>query len=376
MHHFSSALTTVRCRPRAAFVMPQASPGNANPKQRRPPVANCFRDTPQRTGAGYTTGMRLSVFQERYLLLPILFLLSLVLHLLAIAWFDPRPAPRLAPSGPLAVTLAGASRATLSLPTVAPAPPQAIPPAPAPVRPRPRPPVPQAPAAAATATPERTVLPPHDTGPPEKPAQYRTASHDSVRIDYRVTGTDAADAHLAWQTDGSSYRLELGGVLGEFVSEGGLDDAGISPRRTSERLGAGQATTLFDRASGRIVDSVTGRSAQLVAGSQDDASVLLQLGAIGQADPDQLRSRLAFWIGGVQGARIVVFEMVGTEPIDTGIGLLETVRLARLAQDGQPLLEVWLAPQRAWLPVQLRVTGPDGAVRTQTVSAIGVAQTE
>lgn len=319
--------------------------------------------------------MRLSVFQERHLLLPILFLLSLVLHLLAIAWFDPRPAPRLIPRGPLAVTLAGASRATPSLPTVVPAAPQTIPPAPAPVRPRPRPPVPQATADAATATPENAVMPLPDTGPPEKPAQYRTASHDSVRIDYRVTGTDDADAHLAWQTDGSSYRLELRGVLGEFVSEGGLDDAGISPRRTSERLGAGQATTLFDRASGRIVDSVTGRSAQLVAGSQDDASVLLQLGAIGQADPDQLRSRLAFWIGGVQGARMVVFEMMGTEPIDTGIGLLETVRLARLAQDGLPLLEVWLAPQRAWLPVQLRVTGPDGAVRTQTVSAIGVAQT-
>lgn len=356
--------------------MAQSLPVKAGPKQRLPPAANCLQDTPQRSGAGYTTGMRLSVFQERYLLLPILFLLSLVLHLLAIAWLDPRPAPRLARNGPLAVTLAGASRNTPSVPIVAPAVPDVMPAAPDPMPARPRVADAAAPADPAPSPTEIAALPPQDAGPSEKPAQYRTASHDSVRIDYRVTGTDVAAAHLAWQTDGSSYRLALDGVLGEFVSEGGLDDAGISPRRTSQRMGTGQATTLFDRASGRIVDSVTGRSAQLVAGSQDDASVLLQLGAIGQADPDQLRSRLAFWIGGVQGARMVYFEMAGEERIDTGIGALDTVRLMRRAEDGLPQLDVWLAPARAWLPVQMRVTGPDGAVRTQTVSAIDVAKTD
>jgi hypothetical protein len=323
--------------------------------------------------------MRLSVFQGRFLLLPALLLLSLMLHLVAIAWFDPRPAPRVTAGGPLAVTLAGATRTTSAapaLPVVAPPAPDVLPAVPDPVPARRRAPDAAAPADTAPSTAESAALPPQEPGPTEKPAQYRTATSDSVRIDYRVTGMDTDSAHLAWKTDGSSYRLELDGILGEFVSEGGLDDAGIAPRRTGERLGAGQATTLFDRASGQIVDGVTGRSAPLLAGSQDAASVLMQLGAIGQADPDQLRSTLAFWIGGVKGARMVYLEKAGQERIDTGIGALDTVRLVRRAEDGLPQLEVWLAPARAWLPVQLRVTGPDGAVRTQTVSAIDVAKTE
>lgn len=328
--------------------------------------------------------MTVFVFRGRHLLLPSLFMLSLALHLLAIMWLDPRPALRLAAAGPLTVTLADAG-ASASLPAVAP--PvrlPAAPPAPAAPSAPPTPPAPL-PAAAApasippTAAPlaasDGAALPQQDTGPPQKPSQYRTASHDPVRIDYCINGVDRGDTRLVWETDGSSYRLELDGILGEIVSEGGLDDAGISPRQTSERRGAGRATTVFDRARGQIIDGVTGRSAQLLPGSQDAASVLLQVASIGQADPDQLRSRLAFWVGGVTGARVVYFETAGQESLDTGIGTLETVRLVQVAGDGAPQLEVWLAPAKAWLPVQLRLSGPDGALRTQTVCAISAAQT-
>lgn len=363
--------------------MPQDRPSNAGPEQRQSRTLKCLLDTHQRPGTRYTIGMKLSVFRRRHLLLPGLLLLSLALHLLALAWIDARPTPRVTASGPLAVTLASASvsasRAAPALPT--PALPTTAPPAttpavaasaPAAVAARRRAPAP-APADAALRPIDSAATPQEDSGPPEKASQYRTASHDSVHIAYRMTGADAGSGHLDWRTDGSSYRLAFDGVLGEIASEGGLDDAGIAPRRTAEQLGTGQATTLFDRAAGRIVDGVTGRGAQLVAGSQDDASVLMQLGAIGQADPDQLRSRLAFWIGGVRGARMVYFEMTGEERLETGVGALETVRLVRLPEKGLPQLEVWLAPERAWLPVQLRLTGADGAARTQTVSAISAA---
>ena len=322
------------------------------------------------------------VVQPRHLLLPVLFVLSLLLHLLAIVWLDPRPTPRIAAGGPLTVTLAGpgvATAATAALPVAAPPmqAPEAIPatPGPAPSDPPASEEASTAAAAAAPAPSAASATPPQqDIGPPQRPSQYRTASHDPLRIDYCINGTDGGSAYLAWETDGSSYRLKLVGILGDFVSEGGLDDAGISPRTTSERMGTGRATTIFDRARGQIVDGVTKRSAQLVPGSQDDASVLLQLSGIGQADPDQLRSRLAFWIGGVNGARMVYFDNAGPERLDTAIGTLDTVRLVRLTDDGAPQLEVWLAPAKAWLPVQLRLTGHDGAVRTQTVCATSTPQ--
>lgn len=384
----------VRRVSRASFVMAQTRPGHrprSNASCRGDLPNNCPPDTPSRTGTRYTAGMNVSAVRARHLLLPALFLLSLALHLLALMWLDPRPALRLTATGPLTVRLADAG-AGVSLPAMAPpvrtpAAPAVPPAAPSlPALPIPPAPLPQElPAAAepafipSTAAPsaatDGAALPQQDTGPPQRPSQYRTASHDSVRIDYCIKGMDGGDARLAWETDGSSYRLELDGILGEIISEGGLDDAGMSPRRTSERWGAGRATTLFDRARGQIIDGVTGRSAQLLPGSQDAASVLLQLASIGQADPDQLRSRLAFWMGGVAGARVVYFETAGQESLDTGIGTLETVRLVRLADDSAPQLEVWLAPAKGWLPVQLRLSEPDGAARTQTVCAISAAKT-
>lgn len=46
--------------------------------------------------------------------------------------------------------------------------------------------------------------------------------------------------------------------------------------------------------------------------------------------------------------------------------------MAQLAPEGAPRLEIWLAPGQAWLPVQLRLTLADGAVRTQTLDAVEI----
>ncbi|PYD87345.1 hypothetical protein DNF23_39330, partial [Pseudomonas syringae pv. pisi] len=206
--------------------------------------------------------------------------------------------------------------------------------------------------------------------PGAMPGQFRVSPAPPARLDYRVSGGGAA--RLEWRTDGSSYRLALDGILGALDSEGGLDDGGLAPLRASEPAGLGRASTEFDRARGVIVSHLGARRDQLAGGAQDRASLLLQLAGMGRANPDQLRGVLAFWIGAAGGARQERYEVMEMETVDTGIGALEALRLAQLAPEGAPRLEVWLAPGQAWLPVQLRLTLPDGAVRTQTLDALEI----
>jgi len=342
--------------------------------------------------------MRLSAFLRRHALLLSLGLLSLSLHVSAIAWIDLRPA-RLADAGRSGLAVRLTQSAPVLVPASGPAPASASAPAPVPARapvaaaapmpsaPAAAPRVDAAPAAPADASPESVAQADsanpsseHDAAPQRMPAQYRIALAKPVRIGYRLTRTQAGGAasddgraELAWDTDGSSYRLELDGVLGPLLSEGGLDDAGIAPGRAEERMGTGVAATVFDRQRGEIVAGLGARPAQLVAGSQDAASVLLQLAGMGSFDRGQVNGVMEFWVGGMAGARLERFEVQGEDTIETGIGPLATVRLARLPRPNAapaPLLEVWLAPQQSWLPVQLRVTAPDGAVHTQTLESI------
>lgn len=309
--------------------------------------------------------MRFSVFLARHGRLLGLGLLSLLLHLGVLAWFE-LPARRAADAfdaAPLAVRIAHTETSEV----VAPA-------APVPARPAPGKPAvaPQA-AAELAAVPALAPLQASSAGdvlPGAMPGQFRMSPAPPARIDYQ-TG-DGGSAQLTWRTDGSSYRIEVDGILGELDSEGGLDDGGLAPLRASEPAGPGRATTEFDRARGVIVSQLGARRAQLAGGAQDRASLLLQLAGMGRANPDQLRGVLDFWIGAAGGARQERYEVMGKEMVETGIGTLETLHLAQLAPEGAPRLELWLAPGHDWLPVQLRLTMPDGAVRIQTLAALEV----
>jgi hypothetical protein len=137
-------------------------------------------------------------------------------------------------------------------------------------------------------------------------------------------------------------------------------------------MGTGALTTVFDRGSGTIGAGPQGQPFPLVPGSQDTASVLLQLAGMGVGDAGQIKDVLEFWVGGAGGAGIERYQVMGPERIATAAGSLETVRLVRLGEPGAPVLELWLAPQHAWLPVQLRVTDALGASRTQTLASIAI----
>jgi len=289
--------------------------------------------------------------------------LSLLLHVAVIALLNKRIATPLPPTGhtPLAVRLAGAAPAPPAPPVDTPATPAALSPAPAvPVLPAPTP---------IQATPIGAVSPPAQAmgggiPPAGTPSRYRINVPPSatLRFEVRDAGGGAGAASIDWQTDGVDYRLAVDGVLGEIDSEGATDDAGIAPRRARYRLGAGSAAITFERARGAIVLESVGRSVQDLPGSQDGATVLMQLTGMGLADPDQLQGIVDIYVGRLDGAAVERFQVLGPETIQTALGPMETLHLARA---GKAPLEVWLAPSQGWLPVQLRA-----GLRTQVVKEI------
>ncbi|VXB86678.1 DUF3108 domain-containing protein [Massilia sp. 9I] len=295
-----------------------------------------------------------AAFLGRHGRLLVLCMLSLLLHLALIAWIDRTIAPP--PSAgfvPLAVRLVDAAPQP-PVPASTPAkPPEAPPPAVAPAAmPEPAP----APAPSVVAAPAAV------TETVQTPSRYRVSMPPSVTLLYelRDAGKTVGDATLAWQTDGVQYRLSVDGIMGRIESEGGTDDAGIAPLRASYAYGAGSAAVAFDREQRSISFESVGRSAQDLPGSQDGATLLMQLAGIGLADPDQVQDAVDIYVGRADGAAVERYRVVGQERITTPIGAIDTLHLQ--SKGG---LEVWLAPERGWLPVQLRM-----GARTQVVKEI------
>lgn len=328
--------------------------------------------------------MKIAVHLARHRRLAAWVGLSLLLHLLALALIDTlvRPPPPPEIGTPLALRLA-AMHDGVGLADAQPAPetPPSTPAAvsmgaPADLPPTPvalRPPAPVEENAPATEAPAPAG--PTGIAAMPMPGRYQVRPPPSARLSYAVTrstpgqpGLARENASLVWEKSGGAYRLRLDGVLGSLRSEGGEDDAGIAPSEASQELAAGAQTTRFDREAQRIEHGAASSPLQL--GSQDRASALLQLAGMGLADPDQLQDVVEIVVAGPGGVRIARWQVLGEEALDTPAGQLATVHLIQLAEPGEARIEVWLAPQRNWLPVQLRVTGLDGSVANQVVTGI------
>jgi hypothetical protein len=246
---------------------------------------------------------------------------------------------------------------------------------PAPAQPAPAaslPPVPASEAGAPGATPDADAAP-----VVQMPGRYRTRLPDSVRLTYtsqlQRPGAPAqagTAAHIDWRNDGQGYRLDVDGVSGKLHSEGDGGDAGIVPRRAVEQRGDKTMVTEFDLDGGRVLFRAGGAEAPSALGIQDPASLLLQLTSIGLGEPDQMMDRIDIVVADSAMATIARFQVMEEEQVETALGPIAARRLAQVVAPGRPRLEVWLAPARDWLPVQVRVSQADGSVATQTVSAI------
>ena len=226
--------------------------------------------------------------------------------------------------------------------------------------------------------------------PPAAPAarHYKIDMPPSADITLDVARTDAngtkwsGDALLSWRVTPSSYRVQVeAGIrimfahvnLLTLVSEGTVGDDGFVPAlMTEKRRGRAMTATHFNRQDGTLTFSASAAKYPLVPGTQDKASVPLQLAAIARGDSKQLSGNIDILVGEDRDASVFSFMVAGQEQIDTRLGRIATWHLVRPPKPGSynSRLELWLAPGYGWYPVQIRNVEASGAVTVQTVNNI------
>ena len=113
------------------------------------------------------------------------------------------------------------------------------------------------------------------------------------------------------------------------------------------------------------------RKASLREITQDRASIVWQLAFIASTDPERLvpGSTLTFQVAGRSKIEPWTFHVVNTGDISTPMGKTKAIQFSRNGKKGQKM-NVWLAPDHNWYPVQILFDEPGGLQLLQTIKKI------
>lgn len=240
---------------------------------------------------------------------------------------------------------------TRALPATAPAAPAAAP-LEAVTAPRARP-------APSTSTSTSTALAPPAAPAEPLPPPLALPLRGEGSLSYRYTqGQAEGQALLSWALGDGAYQLRLerelaGRALPAWRSEGRLDaQQGLAPARFAvQRGGRDRQAINFRREQGLISFSASAELQALPEGVQDRLSWWLQLPALLAAQPARLVAgqELVLPVAALRGMAVEwVFHVEGQEED----GLWHLSRQALGPYDAR--LDIWLDPQRRYLPVRVR----------------------
>lgn len=196
----------------------------------------------------------------------------------------------------------------------------------------------------------------------------------SVSLKYQVESNKfpySLNAKLQWQQDGEVYdaRLEFS-AFGQSriqTSRGQVTPEGLAPIRFSDKYRS-EVAAHFNREKSKVTFSANTPDVPLLAGAQDQLSILVQLAALIAADPGRYpaSTTLSFQAVGPRDAETWVFTVGDTEKLVLPGGQLLALKLARTPrQEFGQKLELWLAPDLGYLPARLRITEPNGDTMDQ-----------
>ena len=194
----------------------------------------------------------------------------------------------------------------------------------------------------------------------------------STRLKYNVIATKGslsfnARAELLWLQDGSSYdaRLEVSAFLiGARIqtSTGRLTADGLEPKRFADKFRS-EVAAHFERDKRLVTFSANTPQVPLLAGMQDQLSVVMQLSAMIAGAPAQYPSGTAITFDtiGPRSSEKWMLIVGEEEKLLLPGGELLALKLTRKPRsEYDQTLELWLAPQLAYLPARIKLTEKDG----------------
>lgn len=207
---------------------------------------------------------------------------------------------------------------------------------------------------------------------PDAMAVQNYAIPGSVRLKYDIKGEVKgfpyfANGELLWLQDSKTYdaRLEISHfLLGSRVqtSTGQLGRQGLEPTRFGDKVRS-EVAAHFERTRGVVVFSANSPDAPLLPGAQDQLSVFMQLASMlgGNVGRFPAGTQLPFQAIGPRSAESWVFEVGATEMQTLPGGSISAVKLMRApVSEHDARVEVWLAPEMAYMPVRIRLTQGSG----------------
>ena len=226
---------------------------------------------------------------------------------------------------------------------------------------------------ATAAAPEPAPVVAEKASPVEIAAPIREAAPavelpSRVSISYNAT-TSVADgvAHYSWKRDGEKYTFEStiqasGFFINMFAgtitqqSIGTVTPAGLEPQSFSIRRGEKEPDTAEFQHASRQVKLTRGSESKLQPmppGLQDTQSFLFQL-AYEAPKLKTPEDRLTILVTNARGVNRYTFKKVGEATLETRLGPVETLHLARETSEPRDGYEVWLSPKHHYLPVKLK----------------------
>jgi len=207
-----------------------------------------------------------------------------------------------------------------------------------------------------------------------QPPQALTISYNLY-----LNGAHVAVMNETYEARNSSYRIvsesvPLGALAlfqkpGTVVSSGRVTPEGLRPERfEGRRIGSGQVQAEFDWQGERLSFSRDGKAetVALPPGTQDRLSIMYQF----MFNPINGRDRLELSM--TDGRRLAHYQYAvkrGVE-IETPLGRMTTLHLTRQGAPGSSETEIWLAPDRHFLPVKMVIREDNGTRYEQVATRI------